>query len=290
MAEFFAELKRRQMFRVAAAYAVVAWLLLQIFNNVAPILEFPPWVGRVLLLLLVIGLPVTLLILWLQRLAPADGTATVVATSKLDYALIGALALVIVLVSYQQLTSPSSGAVQQASVAPSSSQPGGISLAVLPFANLSGDASQEFFSDGMTDEIMTALAKVQSLRVVARESAFQFKGERNDMRAVGQALNAQYLINGSVRKEGTRVRITAQLVQAENGVSIWTDSYDRELTSVFATQEDIAQAIAGALRVPLGLRPGGTLVSNRTSDLESYQQYLRARALWRARSLEHFPN
>ena len=146
---------------------------------------------------------------------------------------------------------------------------------MLPFANLSGDASQEFFSDGMTDEITSALAKVANLRVVGRTSAFQFKGQNKDLRAIGQALGATYLIDGSVRKAGNRVRITAQLIKADDGIGLWTDNYDRELTDVFAIQEDIATAIAGALRVPLGLQQGERLVSNRTSDVESYQDYLR---------------
>jgi TolB-like protein len=154
-----------------------------------------------------------------------------------------------------------------------------ISLAVLPFANLSSDPEQEFFSDGMTDEITSALAKVRDLRVVGRSSAFQFKGQNRDLRAVGQSLGATHLIEGSVRRAGNQLRITAQLIQAENGLNIWAETYDRELTDVFATQEDIAQAIAVALRVPLGLPPGGRLVSNRISDIATYEDYLRARAL-----------
>ena len=148
---------------------------------------------------------------------------------------------------------------------------------------MSGDAAQEFFSDGMSEEITSALAKIPDLRVVGRESAFQFKGEKKDLRAIGQSLNATHLIEGSVRKVGDRVRITAQLVQADNGLNVWTDSYDREMTDVFAIQEDIATAIAGALRMPLGLKQGERLVSNRSIDPESYQQYLRAKAMVRAR-------
>lgn len=133
--------------------------------------------------------------------------------------------------------------------------------------------------------IMTALAKVPDLRVVARSSAFQFKGQNRDVQAIGQSLHASHVIEGSVRKEGDRVRITAQLVQADNGLNLWTESYDRQLTGVFAIQEDIAQAIAGALRVPLGLKQGETLVSNRTGDTASYQDYLRAKVLFRLRGL-----
>jgi len=282
MAKVFAELKRRQMFRVAAAYAVVAWLLLQIVNNVAPVLDLPVWVARAFLLALVIGFPIALLFVWMRDLPPTDAAAPKATTTNLDYALIGALTLVIALVSYQQLA-PTAG--EGTSPGGPQSQAAGLSIAVMPFENLSSDAEQEFFSVGMSDEIMAALAKVQSLTIVARESAHQYKGERNDMRAVGRALNAKYLINGSVRRAGNRVRITAQLVRTDDGVGLWTDSYDRELTDVFAIQEDIARAIAASLSVPLGLQQGETLVSNRTGSPESYDQYLRAQALVRARSL-----
>ena len=296
MRKFFAELKRRHVYRVGAAYAVIAWVLLQLVNNVAPILELPPFVARAVLLILVLGFPVALILAWmfdatpqgLKRTPPPDdGTVARGRHSLIDGILAGALVIVIALVSYQQLASSPGAGTREAGIVSGAAPPAsGISIAVLPFANLSEDRAQEFFSDGMTEEINTALAKIPNLLVVARASAFQFKGERRDIRAVGQALSARYLIDGSVRKAGTRVRITAQLIEANNGLQIWTDSYDRELTDVFAIQEDIAQAIASALRLPLGLQQGERLVSNRTSDLDSYQQYLRARALYRARAID----
>jgi TolB-like protein/DNA-binding winged helix-turn-helix (wHTH) protein len=162
-------------------------------------------------------------------------------------------------------------------------RPAGVSVAVLPFVNMSGEASQEFFSDGMTEEITSALAKVPGLTVIGRTSAFQFKGENKDLRAIGRALGVSDLIEGSVRKDGNQVRITAQLIKAADGTHLWTESYDRKLTDIFAVQEDIATAIAGAMQVPLGLKRGQSLVSNRTADTDSYQDYLRARALFRAR-------
>jgi TolB-like protein len=289
MANFFAELKRRQMFRVAAAYAVVAWLMLQIVNNVAPGLNLPNWVVSSVIVLLAIGFPVALLFCWIQHLAPADGATRPAKTVKLDWLLIGALVLVIALVSYQQLApSRFAGTAQQGapnSAAPPQTQSAAISIAVLPLVNLSDDRAQEFFSDGMTEEITSALAKLRGLRVVGRTSAFQFKGQNQDLRAIGQALSAGYLIEGSVRKAGDQVRITAQLIKADDGTQVWTENYNRQLTDIFALQEEIAQAIARALRVPLGLAQGERLVSDRTDDLESYQQYLRARALVRARAL-----
>ena len=161
-----------------------------------------------------------------------------------------------------------------------------ISIAVLPFLNLSGDVGQEFFSDGMTEEITSALAMVPDLKVVARTSAFRFKGEKQDMRAVGQALNATHLIEGSVRKDGNRVRISAQLIEVGSGTHLWSENYDRQVSDIFATQEEIARTVVGSLMAPLGLSPGERLVANRTDDLESYQQYLRARALFRARATD----
>jgi TolB-like protein/DNA-binding winged helix-turn-helix (wHTH) protein len=157
-----------------------------------------------------------------------------------------------------------------------------VAVAVLPFANLSSDPEQEFFSDGMTDEITSALAKVRDLRVVGRSSAFQFKGQNRDLRAVGQSLGATHLIEGSVRKVGDQVRITVQLVQAVNGLHVWSETYERNVTDIFSIQEQIASAIAASLRRPLGLREGDGLVRNRTADLDSYELYLRAKAHLRA--------
>jgi len=208
-----------------------------------------------------------------QQHAPVIGASRQAKMGVLGWILAGGLAAaVIAIFLFQQFAPPAGRATASA---------GAITIAVLPFTNLSSDAEQEFFSDGITEEITAALAKIKDLPVVARTSAYQFKDERKDLRAIGQALNATHLIEGSVRKEGNRVRITAQLIQAHDGVHVWTESYDRELTGVFAIQEEIATAIAGALRVPLGLAPGKQLVSNRDIDPESYQQYLGARALIR---------
>ena len=281
------------MFRVAAAYAVVAWLLLQIVNNVAPGLNLPSSAITLVIVLLAVGFPVALVFAWIHELwAPSlvDGTSAQAKITRLDFALVGGLALVLATFLYQQLATPSgTSATQQASLAPGASQAQGqttgISIAVLPFVNLSDDRAQEFFSDGITEEINGALAKVPNLQVVARTSAFQFKGQNQDVRAVGQALGASHVIEGSVRKAGDRLRISAQLVRADNGLQLWSEIYDRNFTDVFAIQEEIAQAIAGALRVPLGLAQGQRLVTDRTDDLESYQQYLRARALVRARAI-----
>jgi TolB-like protein len=280
MGGFFAELKRRHIYRVGAAYVVAAWVLIQVVDVLSQVFALPSWIAQPAIVLLVIGFPIALVAAWMIESKPHEAVASAVRskTTTVDWMLFGAVTLLIAVTGYQQLVRPPN-------VATPPSPTTAISVAVLPFSNLSGDASQEFFSDGMTEEITSALARVQGLTVLARTSAFEFKGQNRNIREIGQALNARYLIEGSVRREGDRVRITAQLVQADNGANVWTESYDRQLTSVFATQEDIARAIAGALRVPLGLGQGQQLVSNRTNNPESYDQYLRAKALVRARGL-----
>jgi TolB-like protein len=159
-----------------------------------------------------------------------------------------------------------------------------LSVAVLPFVNMSGDASQEFFSDGIAEEINTALARIPNLRVVARSSAFQFKNQNRDVHAIAQALHATHLIEGSVRKIGTRVRITAELVRASDAVSVWTNSYDREGADMFAIQEEIATAVASTLRAPLAPKQGDRFASSRPKDQDTYELYLRGRAALRGRT------
>jgi TolB-like protein len=162
------------------------------------------------------------------------------------------------------------------------SKPAGISVAVLPFLNLSSDKDQEFFSDGITEEVTLALVGVKGLKVVARSSAFVFKNKNEDVRMVGRALSATDVIEGSVRKQGNKLRISAELIRTDTGEQLWSQSYDRELKDVFAVQEDIARAIASALQAPLGLNAGENLVANRTNDTGAYENYLRALALYRA--------
>jgi len=235
--------------------------------------------------LLIGGFPITLLLAWVRELAPADA-ASAQKTTRLDYIIVSALIVVIALASYEQLSrTPSGSGVQQATTVSGVPSPSSaISIAVLPFANLSGDAAQEFFSDGMTDEITSALANVRGLNVIARTSAYEFKNQNRNVRQIGQALGVSHIIEGSVRKVGERVRITAELINTNNGVNLWSQNYDRQLNDIFATQEDIAQAIAGALRVPLGLQQGNVLVRSRTKDEATYEDYLRAKALYRARA------
>ena len=269
---FFAELKRRHIYRVAAGYAVVAWIVLQIVNNVAPAFNLPGSAVMLVIVLLSAGFPIALIFAWILELKTPDALPK---TGAVDWILAALAISFIGMFAYQQLASSRetvtaglATGVEAARLAAAS--PTGLSIAVLPFANESADADQEFFSDGMTDEISGALAKIPDLRVVGRTSAFQYKKRDTDLRAIGKALGATHLIEGSVRKAGNRVRIAAQLVQTENGLQVWSENYDRDLTDVFAIQEDIARAIAASLRMPLGLKPGENLVNSRSNDPVSY--------------------
>ena len=192
------------------------------------------------------------------------------AAKRLAFRLIGALALAGGLIVAITLI-----ATRQMAADPHTA----ISVAVLPFVNLSSDKEQEFFSDGMTEEITAALGKVPDLRVVARTSAFEFKGKNVNIKTIGEELGATHLIEGSVRKAGNRLRITAQLIKADDGTHVWAEDYDRELTDVFAIQEDIARAITASLHMTLSLKPGENLVNNRKVDPDSYDKFLRAKGL-----------
>src|SRR5438105_5726908 len=259
---------------IALAYGIQHGIILT-----SESLDWPRLVSRVSILLLALGLPVVITLAWYhgdrgsQRVSGAELSIISILL------VIGSLLFFVFVTPSPQIAA--GPAVQQAGVAAarnaSLSSAGAVSVAVLPFENLSADPEQEFFSAGMTEEITSALAKIPDLRVVARTSAFQFKDQKRDIRAIAQALHATHFVEGSVRKAGMRLRITAQLINAASGVSVWTDNYDREYSDVFAIQEDIATAIAGALRMPLGLKPGERLVSNRTKDLKAYEDYLRVR-------------
>ncbi len=292
--KLWSEIGRRNVGRVALVYAGAAWGLVHMSTVMAEALEIPHWVNRFLVFLLVAFAPIVIGFSWVYELTPEglkrsteaekDASLTHRTAQRLNVVIIALIVLLAGLYGADRFLLPHEGAESHAfSEGSPTAAVGGISIAVLPFLNLSSDKEQEFFSDGMTEEITSALAKVKGLRVVGRTSAFEFKGQNKDLRAIGQALGAANLLEGSVRKAGTHVRITGQLIRASDGSHIWTEDYDRELTDIFKTQDDIAQAIAGALRVPLGLQSGKALVSNRTNDTETYQQYLRAKALVRRR-------
>src|SRR5262245_39623787 len=213
------------------AYIAIAYAFQHGVVLTSEAFEWPEAVLRVSMLLLILGLPVVMTLAWYHGHRASRHFSTAELTILSTLLVIGTVIFYAAVQPHEQVAgSPAEQQQRVKDARKASDSPAtGISLAVLPFANLSGDPGQEFFSDGMTEEITSALARVPGLTVLARTSAFEFKGQNRNVRAIGEALNARYLIEGSVRKEGERVRITAQLVQTNNGANVWTESYDRQL-------------------------------------------------------------
>ena len=283
---FFNELKRRNVFRVGIAYLVVAWLAMQVADVVLNNVEAPGWVFHVIVLALGIGFMLALFFAWAFELTPeglkkekdVDRTQSITAKTgrKLDFAIIGLLALTVVYLLWDKLgTAPATAPPEEiAAVEAPVVETATKSIAVLPFNNMSDDASNEYFADGISEEILNALARVKGLKVAGRTSSFAFKGRNEDLRLIGATLGVNHILEGSVRKAGNTVRITAQLVQVSDGFHLWSDTYDRELTDIFAIQDEIAGAILEKLKAEL---IGGEQVASTRTDTIAYEKYLLAK-------------
>lgn len=253
----FGELKRRNVYKVAVAYAVISWLLIQIATQVFPFFEIPNWAVRLVVLLLILGFPVVLILSWAFEITPEgikreaevepDKSITDQTGRKIIGLTIAAALLAAGLFAFQLWRSKLG--VNPSVAAAVTTAAGGI--AVLPLVNTSGDPANEYFSDGLSEELIAVLAKISGLRVIGRSSSFFFKGKSGETKAIGEKLGVAHLIEGSVRKEGERVRIIAELINAADGRSIWSETYDRELKDVFAVQSEIATAVADQMKVKL---------------------------------------
>jgi serine/threonine-protein kinase len=282
--EFISELKRRRVIRALLGWGLAAFAVLQVFEPVMHGLHLPDWTLSFVVVVLGLGFPVTAALAWafdlkasgIERTAPA-------AVSEPDPALASAarpsrLRLALLLLGLSAVAA-APGIVyfflwpgdRRHPPPATEAAPAARSIAVLPFVNLSSDREQEYFSDGIAEEILNALAQVDGLRVIGRTSSFAMKGKNEDLRTIGQKLNAAHLLEGSVRKAGTRVRITAQLIEAAGGSHLWSQEFDRELTDVFAVQEEIAHAVVAALKLKL-LPPASQ--EPRTADAGAHDQYL----------------
>ena len=262
-----AELKRRNVVRVAVMYGLGAWLILQVAELLFDVLDLPGWTGKFVFGLLVLGLPLVLIFSWVYELTPEglkkqhevdrNQTITHETGRKINYMIGGLAVLAIVVVAVERFI-PRTVSIPAATEAPPAAQPAEApveaaakSIAVLPFADMSAGKDQEYFADGLAEELLNLLAKLPELRVIGRTSSFQFKGRNEDLRLIGEKLNVAHILEGSVRKSGNKVRITAQLIQAADGSHVWSESYDRTLDDIFVVQDDIASEVVKALRVTL---------------------------------------
>lgn len=287
---FLEELKRRNVFRVGIAYLIIAWLLAQVADLFLENFGAPDWVIKSVLIVLVIGFPLAIFFAWAFELTPeglkrekeVDRSQSITGETgrKLDRAIIAILVLALGYFVYDKFGGsppPAQMATAQNAAPPAEVEK---SIAVLPFVNMSSDTEQEYFSDGISEEILNALAGVQGLKVAGRTSSFAFKGQNQDLRAIGEALGVNHILEGSVRKSGDKVRITAQLIKVDDGFHVWSDTYDRELNDVFAIQDEIANAILQQMKTAL---LNDQPIRTQAVDTLAYDLYLLAKQKIRER-------
>jgi len=295
----FNELKRRNVVRVGIAYILIAWLIAQVAELALDSFDAPGWVIKAVLLLLALGLPVALFFAWAFELTPeglkkekdVDRSQSISTNTgrKLNTLIIGVLVIAVgMLLVDKFLSQPEETGPLEAAVAPEETIPvtETNSIAVLPFVDMSPAKDQEYFTDGLTENLLHALAQIRELKVAGRTSSFAFKGLNSDLRDIGQQLNVSSILEGSVQKAGGRIRITTQLINTEDGYHLWSKTFDRDLTDIFSVQDEIAEAVANALRKTL---LGDEAVSKApTTDFEAYNAYLLGLSYFHIGSLEGF--
>lgn len=301
MSSLFSELKRRNVFRVAGMYAVVGWILAQISTTLEESLGLPAWFDAVIVALLLLSLPIALIFAWAFELTPEgvvkteavrEGESITADTGrKLDYAIVAGLVALGLMMVWQQIAQGPMQDVGNGEALTESSRAGiekrhATSMAVLPFADLSPESDQEYFSDGIAEEILNVLVGVDGLNIVSRTSSFQFKGRDLGIRDIAATLGVRHIVEGSVRKSGGTIRVTAQLIDADADTHLWSETYDRPLNAenLFQIQDDIANSIVSALRETLGLMELEEItVMASTKSLTAYEMFLEARPMYQSR-------
>jgi len=305
----FNELKRRNVFKVGIAYVIVAWLVAQVLQLVFESFGTPAWAIKTVLVLLATGLPFALFFAWAFEMTPegikreqdVDRSQSIAPQtgSKLNLMITVLMALALAYFAYDkfvlsgereaallevatQVVAEQAAITDETAQSPADSDK---SIAVLPFVNMSSDPEQEYFSDGISEELLNALAKMDSLKVAARTSSFSFKGQNKPIGEIAGVLGVDHILEGSVRKSGSQIRITAQLIRVSDGFHMWSETYDRELVNIFAIQDEITKAIVSELR--LMLTDQTQIASAMTNNPEAYQQYLKGLYFWNLREKEN---
>src|SRR5438132_2477170 len=300
--QFFGELRRRNVYKVAVAYAVVGWLLIQVATQVFPFLEIPNWAIRLIILAIAIGFPVALIIAWAFELTPEGIRRTEDADAAGQRSRGGIwMALVVIAAAlslglfflgrYTAGNAQSQNPASRGSGAPGSEAVTAVSeksVAVLPLLNESGDPKDEYFSDGLSEELIAALAQINGLKVIGRSSSFRFKDRHEEPKAIGEKLGVSTLLEGTVRKQDDRVRIVAELINAADGIELWTRTFDRELKDIFAVQEEIARAVAESLKVTLLGSQDRPAQRGAPSNVEAHNAYLQGHFHFQRRNLEDY--
>jgi TolB-like protein/Tfp pilus assembly protein PilF len=286
------ELRRRNVLKVAAVYGVAGWVILQVADILLPILGAPDWGMRLVFGLLVLGFPIAVILAWKYEITPEGikresevdpATAVTAETGRRIYVLIGVLAAiaVVIMVAGRVMAPEDQEAVTDADNGEDPASVGSVpenSVAVLPFVNMSGDPANDYFSDGLAEELLHSLAAVPDIQVAARTSSFHFKGHTGDVAAIARDLRVRHVLEGSVRQSANALRVTAQLIDSSNGYHVWSETYDRELEDVFAIQDDIARRVTEKLKGTLG-EGNADLGARLTDNTAAYLAYLKGREL-----------
>src|ERR1043166_2031925 len=276
---FLSELKRRNVYRVAVAYAIVGWLLIQIATSTFPVLEMPKWAAKLVIAAVLLGFPVALILAWAFELTPSgikrteDVALNESIRQKTGRKLLGVIAALLVLAAGWWVGRP----FLQRSVgsAPAVAEK---SIAVLPFASLSEDKANAYFAEGIQDEILTRLSKIADLKVISRTSTLKFASKPDNLPEIGRQLGVANIVEGSVQKSGGQVRVNVQLIKAATDAHLWADIYDRQLTDIFTVESEIAKAIAEQLRAKITGSEGQIIAARPTDNPEAYDAYLRGLA------------
>ena len=282
---FFAELKRRNVYKVAVAYAVVGWLLVQVSTQVFPFFEIPNWAIRLVVLVIIVGFPIALVIAWAFEITPEGIKRTEVADAAHEhsrgktwiYVVIVAAAISVTLFFLGRYTVGSRTAI-------SPNELSGKSVAVLPFANLSRDPDNAYFAAGIQDEIITRLSKIADLKVISCSSTQRFKSSPDDVPAIAGQLGVANILEGSVQRTGDQVRVNVQLIKGASDTHLWAETFDRHLIDIFAVESEIAKTIAETLRAKLSGSEQNAIAAKPTENTEAYQLYLRGRFFWNKRT------
>ena len=270
---FFSELKRRNVYKVAIAYLVGGWALSQGIAQVFPVFDVPNWAIRLIVLLIIVGFPVALILSWAFEITPEGVKRTEEVDVTEPHRIHGTwiyISIVGILVSTGLFF------LGRYSATSHQMMPSKKSIAVLPLLNESGDPQDEYFSDGLSEELIAALGQIGGLKVIGRSSSFRFKDRKEEPKAIGEKLGVNTLLEGTVRKQGDRVRIVAALINTADGITVWTRTFDRELKDIFALQSEIAAAVADSLKVTLLGANATSMQAAAPSSAEAHNAYLQA--------------
>jgi len=284
---FIQELMRRKVFRVAAAYLVVAWVLLQVVATVAPILDLPNWISRAALVLLALGFPVSIVLAWAFELTPdgikrdaSQNPAGPGGNRKVELLIIGVLSFTVVYFAADKFVLTDNEATATTEI--------GKSVAVLVFDNLSGDTANDPFTLGIHDDLLTSISRIGSIKTISRTSVLQYRGTTKTIPEIARELGVATILEGGIQRSGNRVRINAQLIDASVDEHLWAETYDRELTAenIFAIQSEIATAIANALRATLTEDEQRRLVNVPTRNIAALETYFIGKRMLEDRTKE----